>query len=432
LFLCCQRQDRPLYNAVHAVWHLVSGVGPLASVWLFHRLALSNGDLTYVMGLPPARSLDPWHTLPLVPTAALLAGVAVNVVGHGHPALAAAIGEQAARLMHVSNYFYNEPNVRLAAELARRTGMDRVFFCNSGAEANEALLKLARHHFFARGEAERFRVIAFEEAFHGRTLGALALTGRAKYREGFGPFAGGVTHVPYGDLPAVRAAMGSDVAAIVVESVQGEGGVIPAPPGFLAGLRAICDEAGALLLIDEVQTGVGRTGAFLGLEHDGVSADAIALAKGLGGGFPIGAMACREALAGALPPGTHGSTYGGNPLASAASLAVLRILDEEGLVDGARTKGEHLSAGLARLADKYADLVEPERGRGLMRALPLRAHLDGRAVLGALRDRGLLVTIAGDRALRFTPPLVVSTAELDEALAIVDATLGAARAGAPQ
>ncbi|HEX7665853.1 MAG TPA: acetylornithine transaminase, partial [Polyangiaceae bacterium] len=276
------------------------------------------------------------------------AGVAVSAVGHAHPKLVAAIEEQAARVMHVSNYFYNEPNIRLADALCARTGYDRAFFCNSGAEANEALLKLARHHFYAKGDKKRLRVIAFDSAFHGRTMGALSMTGTPKYREGFGDL-GAVTHVPYGNLDAVKTAIGDDVAAIIVEPVQGEGGVLPAPPGFLQELRAIADKNGSLLLIDEVQTGIGRTGKFLA--HEGVTkADAVALAKGLGGGFPIGAMLTTEALAGALPPGTHGSTFGGNPLACAASLAVLAILDEEKLVEGAKTKGEALGKMLEGLA----------------------------------------------------------------------------------
>src|SRR6478672_1771592 len=294
----------------------------------------------------------------------LAAGVAVSALGHAHPRFVAAISEQVGRLVHMSNYFYNEPNILLAVELCKRTGMDRAFFCNSGTEANEALLKLARHHFFLKGQKERVRIIAFEEAFHGRTLGALSMTGRAKYREGFGPYEGGVTHVPYGDLQAVKEAMGPDVAAIIVEPVQGEGGVVPAPPGFLASLRALADTHGALLLLDEVQTGVGRTGTFLASQQHGVVPDAIALAKGLGGGFPIGAMVCLEKWAGALPPGSHGSTYAGNPLACTAALTVLAVLDEENLVEGAKKKGEYLSKALTALCAKHSDLIGPERGVG--------------------------------------------------------------------
>ena len=353
----------------------------------------------------------------------MAAGVAVCSLGHAHPKYVAAIAEQVARLGHVSNYFYNEPNVRLADELCRRTGMDRAFFCNSGAEAIEALLKLARRHFHAKGDERRVRVIAFDNSFHGRTMGALALTGQAKYQSGFGPGVGGVTHVPYGDLGAVEGAMGDDVAAIIAEPIQGEGGVLPAPEGFLAGLRALADRHGALLLFDEVQTGVGRTGTFLGCEHDRVGADAIALAKGLGGGFPIGAMLCREALSGALAPGTHGSTYGGNALASAAALSVLSVLDEEGLMAGAITKGAHLSKLLRGVAERLPAVAESERGRGLLRALVMNGKPDMRAVAAKVREHGVLVTIAGERGLRFTPPLVVTTAELDEAVTRVEKAL---------
>jgi acetylornithine/N-succinyldiaminopimelate aminotransferase len=353
----------------------------------------------------------------------MAAGVAVCAVGHAHPKYVAAIAAQVATLGHVSNYFYNDVNIRLADELCRRTGMDRAFFCNSGAEANEALLKLARRHFFTKGDEKRTRFIAFDSSFHGRTMGALSLTGQAKYQQGFAPGVTGVTHVPYGDLAAVRAAMGPDVAAILVEPVQGEGGVLPAPEGFLVGLRALADEHGALLFLDEVQTGIGRTGTFLAVEQVGVKADAVALAKGLGGGFPIGAMVCREALSGALAPGTHGSTYGGNPLASAAAMSVLSILDEEKLMDGARTKGEHLSAALRGLAERLPGVVAGERGRGLLRGLVLQGKPDLRAVAAKIRDRGVLVTVAGENVVRFTPPLVVTTGELDEAVREVEAAL---------
>jgi acetylornithine/N-succinyldiaminopimelate aminotransferase len=343
----------------------------------------------------------------------LSAGVAVCSVGHAHPQLARAIGEQAATLVHVSNYYYNDRNIALADELCRRTGFARAFFCNSGAEANEAMLKLARRHFYRAGGPERARVVAFHNAFHGRTLGALSMTGTPKYREGFGPL-GPVTHVAYGDAAAVEAAMGPDVCAIIVEAVQGEGGVLPAPEGFLARLRAIADAHGALLLCDEVQTGVGRLGRFLGSDGSGAKPDAIALAKGLAGGFPIGAMLTTEALAGALPPGSHGSTFGGNPLASAASLAVLRILDEEQLVEGARTKGEALGRMLHALAGELPDVCEGARGEGLLWGLLLKQGFVAREVLPRVQEAGVLLTAAGERVLRFSPPLVVSVAELEE------------------
>jgi acetylornithine/N-succinyldiaminopimelate aminotransferase len=307
--------------------------------------------------------------------------------------------------------------------LTRLTGMARAFFCNSGTEAIEATLKLTRRHFFAKGEKERLRIIAFDNAFHGRTLGALAATGQPKYKDGFGPLPG-VTHVPYGDVARVRQEMGPDVAGILVEAIQGEGGVLPAPPGFLQALRDIADEAGALLLADEIQTGIGRTGTFLGFEHDGVKADVVALAKGLAGGVPIGAMLCRAELADALPPGSHGSTFGGNPLASAAALAVLDVIEKERLLDAVQARGAELSKRLTELSRKYPKLVASSRGRGLLQALVLRDEVDARAVLGKVQDAGVLVTVAGTSALRFTPPLNITPGELSAALDVIDRVLG--------
>jgi acetylornithine/N-succinyldiaminopimelate aminotransferase len=348
----------------------------------------------------------------------LCAGVAVCSVGHAHPALVRALSEQAATLMHVSNYFYNEPNVALADALCRRTGFDRAFFCNSGTEANEALLKLARHHFHGLGEPLRVRVVAFNDAFHGRTLGALSMTGTQKYRDGFGPL-GPVTHVPYGDADAVERVMGPDVCAIMVEPVQGEGGVNVAPAGFLEKLRAIADKHGALLLVDEVQTGVGRLGRFLATSGTPARPDVVAMAKGLGGGFPIGAMLTTEKLAGALPPGSHGSTFGGNALASAAALAVLRILDDEKLVEGAATKGEALAAMLSRLCVELPEVCAGVRGEGLLRGLVLRPGLVAREILPRVQDAGVLLTAAGEGVLRFSPPLVVTERELEEGVRVL-------------
>jgi acetylornithine/N-succinyldiaminopimelate aminotransferase len=352
----------------------------------------------------------------------MVAGVAVSSLGHAHPALVRAISEQAARVIQTSNYYYNEPNVLLARKLCELTGMARAFFCNSGTEAIEACLKLVRRHFYGRGEKERTEVIAFHDAFHGRTLGALAATGTEKYREGFGPLPG-ATHVAYGDLDAVKRSFGPRTAAVIVEPVQGEGGVVPAPPGFLAALRALCDETGALLVLDEIQTGVGRTGTFLACTALGVRPDVLALAKGLGGGVPIGSMLCRAELSEALPPGSHGSTFGGNPLASAAALAVLQALEQERVLEHVRTVGPELSRGLAALAAKHPALVEGTRGSGLLQAIVLKEHVDTRAVLGELARRGLLLSIAGGRALRFSPPLVVTRTVLDEAIGVLDATL---------
>ncbi len=347
----------------------------------------------------------------------LAAGVAVCAVGHAHPTLTKAISEQAARLLHVSNYFYNEENILLADELCRKSGMDRALFCNSGAEANEALLKLARRHYFGKGE-QRMRILAFHNAFHGRTMGALSMTGTPKYREGFGGLEG-VDHVAYGDLDAVKAKMGPDLAAVIVEPVQGEGGVLPPPAGFLAQLRELCTKNGSLLLMDEVQTGIGRLGTWFGFQKAGVMPDAVSLAKGLGGGVPIGAMLTTEALAGALPPGTHGSTFGGNPLACAAARAVLRILDDEGVLAEVEAKGKRLGAMLDEVARARPLVCEGERGEGLLRGLVLRQGFVVRDILPKLAEQGVLLTAAGERVLRFSPPLVVSEAELAEGVEAV-------------
>ncbi len=372
-------------------------------------LIMDHGQGVYVWDTTGKRYLD------------LYAGIAVSILGHGHPRIVAALSEQAKRLCHMSNYFYNQPNIELAARLCELTGMQRVLFGNSGTEANEAMLKLARSHFYEAGERERYRIIAFENSFHGRTLGSLALTGQQKYRQGFGPLPG-VTHVPFGDLAAVEREMGPDVAGVIVETVQGEGGVLPAPPGFLEGLRELTQRHGALLMIDEIQTGVGRTGRFLGIHHHKVQPDAISMAKALGGGVPIGAMLCREELAGALPPGSHGSTFGGNPLASSVGLAVLAEVEAQGLVAHAATLGAYLHERLSDLQARLPSVVAA-RGQGLLQALVLADSIDARSVVTELREAGVLVTVAGAQALRISPPLIITKEQLDEGLAILQAVL---------
>jgi acetylornithine/N-succinyldiaminopimelate aminotransferase len=352
----------------------------------------------------------------------LYAGIAVTALGHGHPDVVAALRRQAERLGHVANYFYNEPNVLLARELCQRAGFARAFFCNSGTEAIEALLKLARRHFFNQGQTGRYNIIAFERSFHGRTLGALAATGQAAYRDGFGPLPG-VIHVPFGDAERVAAALDDTVAAVLVEPVQGEGGVIPAPSGFLDKLRELTSARGALLLADEIQTGIGRTGRFLGFDHSNVRPDAIALAKGLGGGVPIGAMLCQKHLETALPPGSHGSTFGGNPLASAAARAVLARIDADRLVERARDNGAYLAERLADLCRRHPKSVQSTRGLGLLQALVLQPGIDARRLLESLRDAGALLTVAGGTALRFSPALNIERSEIDEGAAIVDGVL---------
>src|SRR6188768_4457939 len=328
----------------------------------------------------------------------LYAGIAVSTLGHAHPKLTAAIAAQAGKLLHVSNYFYNEPNVRLAEKLCRLTEMDRAFFCNSGTEAIEATLKLARRYFHVQGQTERQRIIAFRNSFHGRTLGALAATGQDKYKDGFGPLPGAV-HVPYGDIDAVRAALGPEIAGVIFEPVQGEGGVIAPPDGFLKALRALATDTGTLLIADEIQTGIGRTGTFLACEQAGIEPDVVALAKGLAGGVPIGSMLCKKALEGALPPGSHGSTFGGNPLASRAALTVLEVLENEHLLGRVRELGTQLSKGLNGLLAKHPTKLGTVRGTGLLQAAVLRDGVDARAAIGALQARGLLVSIAGGQGL---------------------------------
>lgn len=355
------------------------------------------------------------------------AGVAVCALGHAHPELSAAIGEQASRLMQVSNYYYNRQNIELAREICEATGYDRAFFCNSGTEAVEAMLKLTRRYHHEKG-APRSRIIAFQKAFHGRTMGALALTGNAKYMEGFEPHVQGIEHLPYGDLDAVREAMGPDVAGIFVEPIQGEGGVNPPPQGFIEGLREIADEHGSLLLVDEVQSGVGRTGTFLAIERTEVRGDATALAKGLGGGFPVGSLVMSEKVASALPPGAHGSTFGGNPLASIAARVVIKNVRQPEFLERVRKMGDHLGKRLGEIAEKHPKLCRGERGWGLLRAIVLTDAIPPRDMITPMLERGVLVTAAGADGLRFSPPLVVTEAVIDEAAEAVDEGLSALEA----
>lgn len=358
----------------------------------------------------------------------LCAGIAVVSVGHCHPELVRAISEQASRLMHVSNLFYNEPSIELARELSKRTPYSKFFFCNSGAEANEGLLKLARRYHYDRGDKERRGIITALNSFHGRSMGALTMTGQLKYQEGMGPMVGEVEHVPYGDLAALERLVGPRTAAVILEPVQGEGGVLAGSPEYLQGVRALCDRAGALFMLDEVQTGYGRTGRFLAQEWSGVVADACALAKGIASGFPLGAIAISEKLAGGLPPGSHGTTYGGNPLACAAALAVLRIFDNEKLVENAERQGAYLGERLAAFAaDQSLPAAGAARGFGLLRGIAVAQGYDPGALVADIRARGVLVSIAGGNVLRLSPPLTITQAELDEALVAIEAALRAAK-----
>lgn len=354
----------------------------------------------------------------------LCAGIAVISVGHSHPKLAEAICEQAKRLTHVSNLYYNERAIELAEELKKRTGYDRFFFCNSGTEANEALIKLARRYHYERGDRTRTQIISAWKSFHGRTIGALTLTGEPKYHEGMAPLMGGVSYVNYNDLQELKAAVNETTAAVMLEPIQGEGGIVVGQDDYLKGVRQLCDQAGALLLFDEVQTGYGRTGRFMGREWSGVRPDAFSLAKGIAGGFPLGAIGISEKLAGGLPPGSHASTFGGNALACAAALAVLRIFDDAHLVENAERVGAHLGRGLEALAaDQSVPAAVQARGRGLLRGIALAQGVDPSATLAKAREAGVLLSLAGGNVLRFTPPLCVTTKEIDEGLKAVASAL---------
>jgi acetylornithine/N-succinyldiaminopimelate aminotransferase len=331
--------------------------------------------------------------------------------------------------MHTSNLFFNERAIALAAELKRRTPFARFFFCNSGAEANESLLKLARRHHHERGEGKRIEIVSALASFHGRTMGALSMTGQMKYHEGMGPLVPGIRHVPYGDLAALEQAVSERTAAVLLEPIQGEGGVVAASDDYLRAARKLCDERGALLMFDEVQTCYGRTGRFLSREHSGVMPDACAMAKGMGSGFPLGAMAVSEQLADSLPPGSHASTFGGNPLACAAGLAVLSIFDDEQLVQNAEKVGDYLGKRLSELAMELPSVSEA-RGRGLLRGVKLADGVNPAATLARIRERGVLLSLAGADVLRFTPPLCVTAAEVDEGLEVVRAVLEQAPAKA--
>ena len=350
----------------------------------------------------------------------LMGGIATASLGHCHPRIVAALEEQAHKLWHVSNLYTTEPQVRLAEQLTRHSFAERAFFCNSGAEANEAALKLARRHQHDRGE-DRFEIIAFEGSFHGRTLFTVSATGQPAYWKGFEPLVQGIHFAPFGDLDAVKALMGPHTAAILVEPVQGEGGVRPAPEGFLAGLRELADESGAVLIFDEVQCGMGRTGPLFAHQHDSVMPDVMTLAKALGNGIPIGAMCTTERHAAALVPGTHASTFGGNPLAAACATAVLDELLNGGVLDHAREVGRYLGERLDAIAEKYPEHVVESRGRGLLRALELREPVG--ELINACREEGVLVIQAGATVLRFAPPLIVTHEQLDEGLEVVERQL---------
>jgi acetylornithine/N-succinyldiaminopimelate aminotransferase len=347
------------------------------------------------------------------------AGIAVNSLGHGHPHLVAALAEQASKLWHVSNLYEIPGQRRLGERLVAATFADKVFFTNSGAEAIECAIKTARRYHHVGGRSERFRTITFEGAFHGRTLATIAAGGQAKYLEGFGPKAEGFDQVAFDDIDAAERLVGPETAAIMIEPIQGEGGIRMVPAKSLRRLREICDMHGLILIFDEVQSGVGRTGRFLAHEWAGVKPDIAAIAKGIGGGFPLGAcLATNEAAAG-MTAGVHGTTFGGNPLAMAVGNAVLDIVLADGFLEEVQRKGLLMKQGLASVADEFPEVIEEVRGTGLL--LGLRCRVPNAAMTAALRDQNLLAVPAGDNVVRLLPPLTVTDDEIREAVARIRA-----------
>jgi acetylornithine/N-succinyldiaminopimelate aminotransferase len=369
-------------------------------------LAFERGEGAWLVSTEGERYLD------------FAAGVAVNVLGHAHPHMVAALTEQAGKVWHVSNLYRIPDGERLAERLCRASFADTVFFNNSGAEALECAIKIARKYHSANGQPERYRVITFEGAFHGRTLATLAAGGQKKHLDGFGPVVDGFDQVPLDDLAAVRRRIGPETAAILIEPIQGEGGVRPASPHFLKSLRQVCDEHGLLLMFDEVQTGMGRTGHLFAHQKAGVTPDVMTLAKGLGGGFPIGACLATQEAAKGMTAGTHGSTFGGNPLAMAAANAVLDVVLAPEFLERVQQMALLLKQRLAEVKDRHPAVIAELRGEGLL--LGLRALVPAAELVDALRAEHLLTVAAGENVVRFVPPLIIGESEIGEALDRLD------------
>lgn len=352
-------------------------------------------------------------------------GIAVNALGHVHPELVAALKTQADELWHLSNTFTNEPALRLAQKLTDLTFADKVFFCNSGAEANEAAFKLARKYAYDNFGPEKHEIIAFYQGFHGRTLFTVSVGGQAKYREGFEPAPGGISHVPFNDLDALKAAISDKTCAVVVEPIQGEGGVIPADAEFLKGVRELCDQHNALLVFDEIQTGVGRTGHLYAYMGYGVTPDILTSAKALGGGFPIGAMLTTDRVAPSFGFGTHGSTYGGNPLACAVAEKAVELINQPEILDNVANKRAVFVEELNKINEKHHIFTEV-RGSGLLIGAELveQWHGKGAQFLAAAREAGLMILVAGPNVLRMTPSLIIPDEDIRDGMALLDKAIG--------
>ena len=347
-----------------------------------------------------------------------LAGVGVNSLGYGHPVYIKALQEQIEKVIHCSNNYYTEAQAELEKKLAKNSCCDKSFFANSGAEANEGAIKLARKYFRARGE-DRYEIITAERSFHGRTLTTVTATGQEKYKKPFKPLPPGFKTVPFNDLVAMEEAITDKTAAIMLEPVQGEGGVYPASREYLEGIRKLCDEHGILLIFDEVQTGIGRTGNLFAYQEYGVEPDILTLAKGLGGGVPIGAFLARAEVADAFEPGDHGTTFGGNPLACRAAVTVLDIILEDGFLAGVKEKGEYFKRELQKLVDKYEDIIET-RGLGLMLALEFSNKISAKDITMELFKKGFLVNAVQEHTLSFLPPLIVEKDDIDKLINAIE------------
>ncbi|GAB4538528.1 MAG: acetylornithine transaminase [Thermodesulfovibrionia bacterium] len=348
-----------------------------------------------------------------------IGGIAVNCLGHCHPRVVIAIQKQAQRLLHVSNLYHIEPQVRLAKLLIENSFADKAFFCNSGAEAVESAIKLARRYAKEHLSPERYEIITAYNSFHGRTFGALSATGQERFKSGFEPLLPGFRHVPFNDLIALRGAISKQTCAIMLEPIQGEGGVRVPSDDYLRGVRKLCDEEGIVFILDEVQTGIGRTGRLFAYEHFGIEPDIICLAKGLGGGVAIGAILAKERIAESFQPGSHASTFGGNPLACAAACATIEtLLEDNFILDNCTRMGQYFMEALQRLKTEFPSIVSDIRGKGLLIGMELTK--EGRPIVEMVAERGILINCTGGNVLRFTPPLIITEKEIDHLIDVLE------------
>ncbi|MCF6265085.1 MAG: aspartate aminotransferase family protein [Desulfuromusa sp.] len=390
------------------------GLTHVAKTYGRYPLVAASGEGCWLTDIDGKKYLD------------FLAGVAVNNLGHCHPEVVAALQDQAGKLLHCSNFFHIPQQIELAEILCEHSFGDRVFFCNSGAEANEAALKLVRKYSLDNHGDDRIEIITGKNSFHGRTIATISATDQEKISTGFGPLLPGFKYVPFGDIEAIKATISSKTCAIMLEPIQGEGGINIPPEGYLQAVRELCDQNGLLLIFDEVQVGLGRTGKLFAYQHDGVEPDVMTLAKALAAGPPIGAMVVREKYATALGPGTHGSTFGGNPLLAAAGVAAMKIYLKGSVLKNSVTMGDYLKAKLEQLQTKYTFITQV-RGRGLMVGMELT--IEGGEIVKTALERGLLINCTAGKILRFVPPLIVTQQEIDQMIEILDKIFSEIRTG---